>query len=61
MENERLSISGKITAFKSLAISNIAHLALVKAVPNSITQELNKIQKQFIWKPRNPKIKHDTI
>ena len=33
----------------------------MKTIPNSIIQELNKIQKEFIWKTRNPKIKHDTL
>ena len=56
-----LSIAGKITVFKTLAISKIVHLALVKTIPNSIIQELSKIQKEFIWKTRNPKIKHDTL
>ena len=40
-----LSIVGKITVFKTLAISKIVHLALVKTIPNSIIRELNKIQK----------------
>ena len=56
-----LSIASKITVFKTLAISKIVHLALVKTIPNSIIQELSKIQKEFIWKTRNPKIKHDTL
>ena len=30
-----LSITGKITVFKTLAISKIVHLALVKTIPNS--------------------------
>ena len=30
-----LSIGGKITVFKTLAISKIVHLALVKTIPNS--------------------------
>ena len=55
-----LSIAGKMTVFKTLEISKIVHLALVKTIPNSIIQELNKIQKEFILKTRNPKIKHDT-
>ena len=33
----------------------------MKTIPNSIIQELNKIQKEFIWKTCNPKIKHDTL
>ena len=56
-----LSIAGKITVFKTLAISKIVYLALVKTIPNSIIQELNKIHKEFIWKTRNPKTKHDTL
>ena len=33
---QNLSIAGKITVFKTLAISKIVHLALVKAIRNSI-------------------------
>ena len=56
-----LSIASKIIVFKALAISKIVYLALVKTISNSIIQELSKIQKEFIWKIRNPKIKHDTL
>ena len=55
------SISGKITVFKTLATSKTVHLPLVKTIPNLIIQELNKIQKEFIWKTHNPKIKHGTL
>ena len=34
-----LSITGKITVFKTLAISKIVHLALVNIIPNSIILE----------------------
>ena len=56
-----LLIAGKIAVFKYFAISKTVHLVLVKRIPNSIKQELSKIQKEFIWKTRNPKIKHDTL
>ena len=36
-----LSIEGKITVFKTLAISKIVHLALVKVIPVSTILELN--------------------
>ena len=36
-------IAGKISLFKTLAISKIVRLALVKITPNLIIQELNKI------------------
>ena len=56
-----LTIAGKITVFKTLAISKIVHLALVKIIPNSVIFELDKIKKHFIWKNDSPKIKQDTL
>ena len=54
-----LNLEGKIAVFKSLALSKIIHLALVKTIPNIIVEELNKIQKNFIWnnsKTKNKKL-----
>ena len=56
-----LSLERKITVFKSLALSKITHLALVKTIPPSITDQLNKTQKNFIWNGLNPKTKNSTI
>ena len=56
-----LSLEGKITVFKSLALSKITYLALVKTIPPSIIDQLNKTQKNFIWNGLNPKIKNSTI
>ena len=53
-----LNLEGKITVFKSLALSKIIHLALVKAIPNTTVEEVNKIQKNFIWNNSKPKIKN---
>ena len=45
-----LSLEGKITVFKSLALSKITHPALVKTINKpSIINQLNKTQKNFIW------------
>ena len=52
---QNLSTAGKITAFK------IVYLALVKVIPNLIIAELEKINKHFIWKNGNPRIKQDTL
>ena len=57
----QLTIEGKILLFKTLAISKVVHLALVKNVPYSTIAKLEKIQKQFIWKSRKPKFKHATL
>ena len=58
---QNLSIADKITVFKTFAISKIAHLALVKLIPNSIILKLVKIEKQFLWKNGNSKIKQDNF
>lgn len=56
-----LTLQGKITVFKSLAISKVVHLALVTTFPSDILNHLNKIQKDFLWYQKNPKIKHSTL
>ena len=56
-----LTLEEKVTVSKALAISKIVHLALITNIPTSTMKELNKIQKEFIWKNKNPKIKHTTI
>ena len=44
-----LSIEGKISVFKTLAISKLVCLSLLSVIPNHITQKVAKIQKSFIW------------
>ena len=58
---QNLSIAGKFNVFKTLAISKLLHLALVKVIPNSVILELDKIKKYFIRKNGNRKIKQDTL
>ena len=56
-----LTIEGKILVFKSLAISKRVHLSLTTTVPHGRINQLNNIQKSFIWSGKNPKIKHSTL
>ena len=56
-----LTIEGKILVFKSLAISKIVHISLITTVPLARINQLNNIQKNFIWSGKNPKIKHSTL
>ena len=56
-----LSLAGKITVFKSLAISKIVYLAFLTLLPNNIIEELKEIQKKFLWGDKKAKIKHDTL
>ena len=56
-----LSLTGKITVFKSLAISKIVYLAMMTPVPKTIVNDLCKLQKEFLWGSSKPKIKHETL
>ena len=56
-----LTIEGKTLIFKTLAVSKVIHIGLVKGVSSSTIAQLEKIQKQFIWKKGNPKLKHTTL
>ena len=56
-----LTIGGKILVFKSSAISKIVHLSLITIVPHAIINQLNNIQKNFIWNRKNPKIKYSSL
>lgn len=56
-----LTTEGRIVIFKTLAISKIVYLALLTNTPNIIIDELEKIQKKFIWNNLTPKVKHETL
>ena len=47
--------------FKTLAILKIVYLALITNVPKVIVEELQKIQKNFLWQISRPEIKHKTL
>ena len=42
-------------------MSKVIHLALVTNGPQVIIDQLNKIQKDFIWNRKHPKITHSTL
>ena len=56
-----LYIAGKITVFKTLAISKIVHLALVKVIPNSVSLELDKIKSILFGKMAILKLNRTTF
>ena len=60
-KTRNLTVQGKITIFKTLAISKVIHLALVTNVPHVIIDQLNKIQKDFIWNRKHPKVRHSIL
>ena len=60
-ECETYPLQVKLPYITPAILKIVVHLALVKVIPNSIILELDKIQKHFIRKNSNPKIKQDTL
>ena len=56
-----LTLEGKITIFKTLAISKIVYISYLSSVPNFIINELKKLQNHFLWNGKRPKVKHETL
>ena len=57
----QLTLEGRITVFKSLAVSKVIHLLLITKLHNNTIDLLHKIQKNFIWQGKKAKIKHSTL
>ena len=56
-----LSLYGKITVFKTLAISSIVYVSYMSVVPNNVIDLLDNLQNEFIWSCKKAKIKHSTL
>ena len=56
-----LTVEEKTAVFKTLAAPKMIYLSLVINVPTEIINELNKMQKGFIWNGINPNIKHTNL
>ena len=54
-----LSLEGRIISFKTLAIFKIVSFAFVTV--STLIEELQKIQKTFIWHSSSPKISHSAL
>ena len=52
---------GKITIFKSLAMSKIVHLVMTTKVPNTVIEELKQIQNIFLRNNKKVKIKQSNL
>ena len=53
---QQLSIEGRITVFKALAISKIIHLSMTISIHKTTINQLEKIQKDFVWHGKNLKL-----
>ena len=51
-----LTLTGRISFFKILALSKISYISSMKTVPKFTTEMLDKLQKPFVWKAKGPKL-----
>ena len=56
-----LTVPGTIQVFKSLAVPKILYVAGMNLVPIRVIEQIQKIQKKFIWNGKKPKIKHTAL
>ena len=56
-----LPTEGKITIFKTLALSKVTFLAQVLVILDQMIDALPQMQKDFLWNSSSPKAKNGTI
>ena len=56
-----LSLKGKVTILKSLALPKLQYVASVLPVPHAVVQLVDNMIIDFIWGKKKPKIKKDVI
>ena len=56
-----LSLEGKIQVFKSLIDSKPVYITTMKSLPQDVLDELQRMQKEFLWQGRRAKIKYSTM
>ena len=56
-----LTPDGRIQIFKSIALSKMVYLSAMLHPSKQILNQLNLIQRDFIWRDSRPKIKHSTL
>ena len=61
MAHETVTLEGRITVFKSLAISRVVRLLLITKLHNNTIDLMHKIQKNFIWQSKKVKINHSIL
>ena len=56
-----LLLAGRIQVFKALALSKAMFICTMKPYSKKFLDDLNEIQKDFIWRGSKPKIKHTSL
>ena len=55
-----LTLAGRIHIFKSIALSKIIYISTILHPSQQTLDQLNFVQKDFIWRGRRPTIKIST-
>jgi hypothetical protein len=56
-----LSLIGKITIFKTMALSKIVYVSFLSSIPLTITNKVIELQDDFIWDGKRSSIKHNAL
>ena len=56
-----ITLKGKIIIFKTLALPKTLYVTLITSFSKQLIEEMQRIQKAFIWNNFIPKIKHETL
>ena len=60
-KHRKLTLNGRVLILKSLAISQIIHLASLLPFPNDLIQEIEQMIYEFLWNGKTHKVKKDVI
>ena len=56
-----LTLAGKVTIFKTMAISKIVFASFLSTVPNAVITKMDEIQKYFLWNGKSPKVSQNVL
>ena len=56
-----ITVEGKIIIFKTLALSKTVYLTLITSFSKQLIEEIQRIQKAFIWNNWTSKMNHETL
>ena len=59
--SRNLSLNGKVTILKSLALPKIQYVASCLPITSDVLQETSKIISKFLWKHKTPKVNKNVI
>ena len=56
-----LTLYGKITVFKTLALSKTIYISCMSGIPNNFIDMIEKIHNDFIWNNKRANVKHSAL